>query len=69
MEEISLPLPLPRLFETYNEELQEDIRNYLASLNVLQQKAYLIGIEHLGSSFNIPKSNGFIDWKKEQKKH
>ncbi len=66
--ELPLSLPLPRLFETYDKELQDDIKMYLASLNVLQQKAYLIGIEHLGTSFNIPKSNGFVDWKKEQQK-
>jgi hypothetical protein len=31
--------------------------------NETQKKAYLIAFHHLGSSFNIYKSNGFKEWK------
>jgi hypothetical protein len=32
-------------------------------MNESQKKAYLIAKDHLGSSFNILKSNGFSEWK------
>jgi hypothetical protein len=48
----------------YDEETKQKISLYLSQLTSIQQKAYLIAIEHLGSSFNIVKSNGYIDWLK-----
>lgn len=44
------------------ENHQELIENYIASLNEKEYKAYLIAKDHLGDSFQIEKSNGFIDW-------
>jgi hypothetical protein len=41
---------------------------YLKSLNEKEMKAYLIAKEHLGSSFDLSKSVGFINWKKDQEK-
>jgi hypothetical protein len=40
---------------------------YLRQLNTIEKKAYIIGKEHLGSSFNVIKSNGYITWKNKQK--
>ena len=39
-------------------------QKYLESLNEKEYSAYLIAKEHLGSSFCIEKSNGFLKWKK-----
>jgi hypothetical protein len=41
---------------------------YIAQLTPIEKKAYKIAIEHLGTSFNLKKSNGFCDWLKERKK-
>ena len=41
---------------------------YIAQLTPIEKKAYKIAIEHLGTSFNLKKSNGFCDWLKEKKK-
>ena len=48
-------------------EKQTEIYNYLIQMNDYQKKAYLIAKDHLGTSFNIIKSNGFIEWKKSNK--
>lgn len=45
-------------------EKQTEVYNYLIQMNEYQKKAYLIAQDHLGTSFNILKSNGFIEWKK-----
>ena len=36
-------------------------------MNSIEKLAYKIGKEHLGSSFNILKSNGYNNWKKQIK--
>ena len=36
---------------------------YLKSLNPKEYKAYLIAKEHLGSSFTLEKSVGYLQWK------
>lgn len=40
------------------------VQKYLESLNEKEYSAYLIAKNHLGSSFSIEKSNGFLKWKK-----
>ena len=62
-----LDLELPNNFENYDEKTQELIVNYLKQLDIIERQAYTIGKAHLGSSFNVVKSNGFIDWKKNNK--
>ena len=42
------------------------IEEYLKSLSEKEKKAYEIAKEHLGMSFQIEKSNGFIKWKKNR---
>ena len=44
-----------------------DIDIYVAQLTPLQQKAHQIAIDHLKTSFDIYRSNGFIEWKKSHK--
>ena len=62
--ELEIGLELPSLFEKYDVEVQESVIKYLKYLNKIERQAYTIGKSHLGSSFNIVKSNGFVDWKK-----
>ena len=51
-----------------NNNEQELIKLYLESLNEKEYKAYLIAQSHLGMSFQLEKSNGFIKWKMENVK-
>lgn len=67
-ENLPSPIPIPQIVQSYSNEKQNEIYNYLSQLDEQQQKAYLIAYKHLGSSFNIYRSNGFKDWKAEQKK-
>ena len=46
---------------------QEIIDKYMNSLNELQKVALKIAKEDLGSSFNIEKSIGFLNWIKKNK--
>jgi hypothetical protein len=61
----NLEIPISQNILTYSSDEQEKIYNYLSQLNEQQKKAYTIAYEHLGSSFNIRKSNGFKTWKTE----
>ena len=65
--ETELGLELPNQFKNYDETTQTLVINYLKHLDPIERKAYTIGKAHLGSSFNVIKSNGFIDWKKNNK--
>ena len=65
--ETELGLELPKQFKNYDETTQYLVINYLKHLDLIERKAYTIGKAHLGSSFNVVKSNGFIDWKKNNK--
>lgn len=42
------------------------LEEYILSLNEKELKAYLIAKDHLGLSFDLEKSNGFIQWKNRQ---
>jgi hypothetical protein len=59
-------LKIPDIIKYYDEEKQNEIYNYLKQLDTLERKAYIIAFEHLGSSFNIYKSNGFKEWKNKK---
>jgi len=48
--------------------LTKDEVEYLDSLNTKEKQAYEIAKSHLGSTFHLIKSNGFIEWKKKQTK-
>jgi hypothetical protein len=52
----------------YPPDVQESILKYLEQLGEKELIAYSIATEHLGTSFNIAKSTGYISWKKEQSK-
>jgi len=46
-------------------ELRETIRSYFKSMSEMQKKSFLIAKDHLGTSFNIFKSNGFVNFEKQ----
>ena len=62
--ETEIGLELPNSFEKYDISTKESIINYLKQLNPIEKQAYTIGKSYLGSSFNVLKSNGYIDWNK-----
>ena len=47
-------------------ETNLSIQQYLAQLDDIQKKAHDIAKQHLGTSYNIAKSNGYMDWLKQQ---
>lgn len=54
---------LPDNFEFLTTKLQNEIIEYISLMDEREKKAYLIAKEHLGSSFNIFRSNGYKEWK------
>ena len=63
--ETEIGLSLPNEFELWDEITQDLVIKYLKQLNTIEKKAYTIGKEHLGTSFHVLKSNGFLAWKKK----
>lgn len=59
----SLHIKIPDIIKKYPLEKQQEILDYLTVLNDHDRKAYEIALHHLGSSFNIYRSNGFKEWK------
>lgn len=57
-------LSIPESVQKLSIEKQTEVYNYLIQMTESQKKAYLIAKDHLGTSFNILKSNGFSEWKK-----
>ena len=57
-------MKLPDLVKNYPLEKQTEIIAYLNNLSDHDRKAYEIALDHLGSSFNIYRSNGFQEWKR-----
>ena len=53
--------------ENKNLELEKEINEYLNQLDLKEKIAYQIAREHLGTSFNVVRSNGFSEWKKNKK--
>uniref|UniRef100_A0A6C0F4R3 Uncharacterized protein n=1 Tax=viral metagenome TaxID=1070528 RepID=A0A6C0F4R3_9ZZZZ len=65
-EKLVIDVDLPESFEKYDSSAKKTIIQYLNQLSSNEQMAYKIAKDHLGSSFNILRSNGFQDWKKKQ---
>lgn len=62
----TLDLDIPEIVYTYSHDIQKEIFEYLSQMDSMHIKSYLIAKDHLGSSFNIYKSNGFKEWKKSK---
>jgi len=52
----------PEYFETYSPEIQTYIIDYLCQLTNLEKKACMIAKRNLESSYDILKSNGYIEY-------
>ena len=50
--------------QTQDQDLSNLISIYITQLSASEQIALQIAREHLGTSFHIQKSNGFIQWLK-----
>jgi hypothetical protein len=59
-------LPIPVIVYNLAQEKQFEILDYIKSMDERDKKAYKIAFNHLGTSFNICKSNGYKIWKKAQ---
>lgn len=59
-------IPIPNGVFSLSEEKQKDIYCYLSQLDEFQKRAYMIAFNHLGTSFNICKSNGYKEWKNKK---
>jgi hypothetical protein len=63
----SLNLPISNLILNLPYKQQLEIFEYLKQLDEHKRKSYSIAYEHLGTSFNIYKSNGYKEWKNSKK--
>jgi hypothetical protein len=64
----STELPISDNFKKiYSEQQLRDIIEYLNEMSEDEKIAYKIAFQHLGTSFNVYRSNGFINWKKSKK--
>lgn len=60
---------LPNNFYELDEQIQINIADYLNQLNPIEVRAYGIAKSHLGTSFNIIRSNGYNDWLRKLNKN
>ena len=62
-----LNLPISDNVQKYSQEKQKEIYYYLSEMDEIHKKAYIIAFNHLGSSFDVCRSNGFKEWKNSKK--
>jgi hypothetical protein len=62
----ALNITIPEIVKIYSVEKQREIFDYLSHLDEQNIKAYNIALNHLGSSFDILRSNGFKEWKQSK---
>lgn len=58
----ALNMNISELVKRYPIEKQREIFDYLSEMDEHNIKAYDIAFSHLGTSFNIARSNGFKEW-------
>ena len=61
-----LKITVPENVKNYSLEKQREIFDYLSKLDEHHIIAYNIAFDHLGSSFDILRSNGFKEWLKSK---
>jgi hypothetical protein len=61
-----LNIDIPPLVRRETLKTQHEIYEYLKQMDKREIIAYNIAMNHLGTSFNILKSNGFKEWKKSK---
>jgi hypothetical protein len=63
----SLNIPIPEAIKTYSLEKKREIFEYLSEMDELNKVGYKIAFNHLESSFDICRSNGFKEWQHSKK--
>lgn len=58
----SLNIPIPEVIKTYPIEKQRQIFEYLSEMDEINKVGYKIAFNHLESSFDICRSNGYKEW-------
>ena len=58
----SLNIPIPEAVKNYSLEKKREIFEYLSEMDELNKVGYKIAFNHLESSFDICRSNGFKEW-------
>ena len=58
----SLNIPIPEVIKTYPIEKQREIFEYLSEMDEINKVGYRIAFNHLESSFDICRSNGYKEW-------
>jgi hypothetical protein len=53
--------------KAYSLEKQQEIFQYISEMDEINRQAYNIAFNHLESSFDILRSNGFKEWKNSKK--
>jgi hypothetical protein len=48
------------------DQKDKSLKEYLSTLSEKEYKAYKIAEAHLGTSFDLLKSNGYLKWKKQK---
>ena len=61
-----LNIRIPESVKNYPHEKQEEVLEYLREMDDIHKKAYEIAFNHLESSFDILRSNGFQEWQKSK---
>jgi len=62
----SLNLPIPDIIKNSPIDIQREVFEYLNDMNKLEKEGFKIAFNHLGSSFDILRSNGFKKWKQSK---
>jgi hypothetical protein len=62
-----LNLPVPDIVKTYSNEKKRETFDYLNDMTDIEKVGYRIAFNHLESSFDIYRSNGFKHWKEKSK--
>ena len=63
----SLNVKISDNVKAYLPEKQQEIFQYLSEMDEINRQAYNIAFNHLESSFDILRSNGFKEWKNSKK--
>ena len=66
MNSITTTISAPQVAKPHPEQLYLD--QYIQTLDEKELKAYHIARDHLGMSFHLDKSNGYLNWKKDNVK-
>ena len=61
-------MDIPDIVFSYGVDVKENVLEYLKNLGEKERIAYKIAYSHLGTSFNIIRSTGYVEWINDQTK-